>query len=108
MAYLKAHYREEFYTCLLDSESGSKDKVKYYIYELRKHGISVESPNINLSTTRFTINSSSIIYPLSGIRGITINAVNSILEERKKGLLKKNPLYGFFFRFFFDCFSLLS
>ena len=88
MAYLKAHYRCEFYTCLLDSEKGSKDKVKYYIYELRKYGIDVESPSINLSTTSFTINNNKIIYPLTSIKGINLNIASAIIEERNNGLYK--------------------
>ena len=88
MAYLKAHYRCEFYTCLLDSEKGSKDKVKYYIYELRKYGIDVESPSINLSTTSFTIDNNKIIYPLTSIKGINLSVASAIIEERSNGLYK--------------------
>ena len=88
MAYLKAHYRCEFYTSLLDSEKGSKDKVKYYIYELRKYGIDVESPSINLSTNSFTINNNKIIYPLTSIKGINLSVASAIIEERNNGLYK--------------------
>ena len=88
MAYLKAHYRCEFYTSLLDSEKGSKDKVKYYIYELRKYGIDVERPNINLSTNSFTINNNKIIYPLTSIKGINLSVVSAIIDERNNGLYK--------------------
>ena len=85
MAYLKAHYRCEFYTCLLDSEKGSRDKVKFYIYELRKYGIDVVSPSINLSTNSFTINNNTIIYPFTGIKGINLGVASAIIEERNNG-----------------------
>ena len=88
MAYLKAHYRCEFYTCLLDSEKNSKDKVKYYIYELRKYGIDVDNPSINLSTNSFTINNNKIIYPLTSIKGINLSVTAAIIEERNNGLYK--------------------
>ena len=88
MAYLKAHYRCEFYTCLLDSEKNSKDKVKYYIYELRKYGIDVDNPSINLSTNSFTINNNKIIYPLTSIKGINPSVTAAIIEERNNGLYK--------------------
>ena len=88
MSYLKAHYRCEFYTSLLDSEKGSKDKVKYYIYELRKYGIDIESPSINLSTNSFTINDDKIIYPLTSIKGINLSVADAIIEERNNGLYK--------------------
>jgi len=88
MAYLKAHYRCEFYTCLLDSEKGNKDKVKYYIYELRKYGIDVIPPSINESTNTYTINNNKVIYPLSSIKGINLGVANNIIEERKKSNFK--------------------
>ena len=88
MAYLKAHYRCEFYTCLLDSEKNSHDKVKLYIYELRKYGIEVVRPSINLSTNSFTINDNTIIYPFTGIKGINLSVANAIMEERNNGRFK--------------------
>ena len=88
MAYLKAHYRCEFYTCLLDSERASRDKVKFYIYELRKYGIGVVSPSINLSTNSFTINNNTIIYPFTGIKGINLGVASAIIEERNNGKFK--------------------
>lgn len=88
MAYLKAHYRCEFYTCLLDSEKGNKEKVKFYIYELKRFGIEVLPPNINESTNTFSINNNKVIYPLTSIRGINIGVAQAIIDERKNGKFK--------------------
>lgn len=86
MAYLKAYYRKEFYTCLLESEKASKEKTKLYIYELKKHNIDIKNPDINISFSNYTIVSDDIYYPLTGIKGINLNAALAIVEERKNGL----------------------
>ena len=88
MAYLKAHFRKEFYLCLLESDKGSKEKIKQYIYELRKNGIEVVNPDINLSFERYNIINNRIIYPISNIKGLNINIALLIIEERKKGKFK--------------------
>ena len=88
MAYLKAHYRKEFYLSLLESDKGSKEKVKQYIYELRKNGIDIINPDINLSLDKYYINDNKIVYPLSYIKGLNINIALNIIEERKKGDFK--------------------
>ena len=88
MAYLKGYFRKEFYTCLLESEKASKDKIKIYIYELKKYNIDVKNPDINLSEFEYSIKSEDIIYPLSAIKGININASKLIIEERKSGPFK--------------------
>ena len=88
MAYLKAHYRKEFYLCLLESDKGSKEKVKQYIYELRKNGIEIINPDINLSLDKYFIDNNKIIYPLSYIKGINTSIVLNIIEERKNGKFK--------------------
>ena len=93
MAYLKAHYRAEFYSCLLDSEKGNKDKMKLYIYELRKNNVKVMNPDINLSGLNYSINNNCVIYPLSNIKGLNYNASSFIIEQRNKGLFK--DIYDF-------------
>ena len=96
MAYLKAHYRKEFYSCLLEGEKGSKEKIKQYIYELRKNNIKVNKPDINLSDLNYSITSDSIVYPLSGIKGLNNTIAHSIIEIRKNGEFK--DIYDFISR----------
>ena len=102
MAYLKAHYRKEFYSCLLEGEKGSKDKIKQYIYELRKNNIKVSKPDINLSDINYSITSDAIIYPLSGIKGLNNNIALSIIEIRKNGAFK--DIYDFVSR----CYAVIN
>lgn len=93
MAYLKAHYRKYFITNLLSMDSGSIEKIKLYIYEAKSYGINILRPDINLSNRDYIIEESGIRYPLSGIKNIGVNTINTILEEREKGLF--TDIYDF-------------
>ena len=54
MAHLKAYYPLEFYASILDSQN-SKNDVKFskYIGEIKKTGINVHLPDINISEFNF-------------------------------------------------------
>lgn len=98
MAYLKAHYRIFFIKNILNNFISSEDKKKQYVYEARQNNIDVVVPDINNSLTRFEIINNKLIYPLTGIKGIGINACTIILDERKKGKFK--DIYDFFKRIY--------
>ncbi len=86
MAYLKAYYPEYFICELMSMEQGNASKMKKYLYEAKKYGIKINGPNINKSLDIYTIIDNDIQYPISHIKGINSSAVNTIVEERKKGL----------------------
>ena len=88
MAYLKAHYPKIFMKNLLTQAINSEEKTKEYIYECAKYNIKIKSPDINLSDENYIIVNEEIIYPLTNIKNIGINAAKSIIEERKKGKFK--------------------
>ncbi len=88
MAYLKAHYPKIFMKHLLSLAINSESKTKEYIYECKKYKIDIQKPDINLSTNTYKIIDDKIIYPLTNIKNVGINAVNAIIEERKKGKFK--------------------
>ena len=88
MAYLKAHYPKIFMKHLLNNSINSVSKTKEYISECQKYGIKIKEPNINYSSKTYTIIDEKILYPLTNIKNVGINAVNIILEEREKGRFK--------------------
>lgn len=96
MAYLKAHYRAEFYSCLLEGEKGNKEKIRLYIYELRKNNIQVLNPDINKSSVDYKIDGNCVIYPLASIKGLNLNAAQFIVSERVNGEYK--DIYDFISR----------
>ena len=67
MAYLKVHYKNEFFANLLTNVIGSEYKTKEYILEARKNQITIEKPDINLSIDKYVVSDGKIIYPFSNI-----------------------------------------
>ncbi len=82
-AYLKAHYRPEFFAALLTIERNNTDKVMHYVANAREAGIEVLPPDINLSGGPFTVHDGKILFGLSAIKGVGDGAVEAILKARK-------------------------
>ncbi len=83
MAYLKYYYPLEFYASILTISSGGTDaKFGDYVFELKKRNLNVLLPNINLSSKKFEINKNGLLYPLTMIRGVNVDVVNKIIDER--------------------------
>ena len=98
MAYLKANYPMEFYVSLLNS-IGSDQKVINYIKEMKKKGIKLIKPNINLSSNNWIIKNNSVVLPLNIIKGISNILVNKIIEDRSTGY---KDIYDFFSKTNYD------
>ena len=89
MAYLKAHYPKIFISNLLSTEMNDETKSKKYMYEAKNLGTNILYPSINTSSDKYIEEEQGIRYPLSNIKNIGINAVNTIIEERNNnGLFK--------------------
>ena len=85
MAYLKVHYKLEFYANLLSNVISSSSKLKEYLNEIRSHNITVLKPDINLSTDKFVVSNNNIIFPFSTIKGVGISVSSNILKARSDG-----------------------
>lgn len=85
MLYLKAHYPKYFYANLLSSNIGSETKTKEYILEMKKLGINIKLPSVNISTNNYLVLESDVYLPISTIRNVGIMTANYIIEEREKG-----------------------
>lgn len=83
-AYLKAHYPSEFMAALLN-HAGNTEKIAFLIEECRSINIKVLGPDINESDSGFSVNKKGEIrIGLSGIKGVSENAVENIVGEREK------------------------
>ena len=83
-AYLKAYYQEELMAATLNSFLGNLDKIPFYIEECKNLNISILSPSINESETRFTVSNNKIRFGLGTIKNVGIAVVEEIVKERKQ------------------------
>ena len=85
-AYLKAHYPVEYMTALLNSAIGKPDKMKNYLTECKRLGIEIVPPR-HSHEERFTCRDSSILFGLSGIKGLGSSAYKRIKGREYKTYL---------------------
>ncbi len=100
MAYLKAHYYSVFMKHLFSMVIGSDVKTGEYV-KACKGKLDVLKPSINLSDISYTICGDKLVYPLTNIKNVGLNASRSIVEERAKGKFK--DIFDFFARCYNKC-----
>lgn len=83
-AYLKAYYPAEFMAATLNSFLGNLDKIPQYIEECKALGIEILKPDINKSSTKFTVEQGKIRFGLGSIKNVGIAPVQNIVLERKE------------------------
>jgi len=84
-AYMKAHYPVEFLAASMTLELNNTDKLSEFRSEAQRLGIKVEAPNINRSGPTFEVGDNTIYYALAALKGVGPQAIEQIVEERKKG-----------------------
>lgn len=87
MAYLKVHYKLEFYANLLNNVIGATSKLQLYLREIRTNDLKVLKPDINKSMDKFVVIDNNIIFPFSTIKGIGTNVSNIITSSRKEDFI---------------------
>jgi len=84
-AYLKAHYPSEYMASVLSHNQNNIDKITFFMDECRRMGIKVLGPDINQSSTLFTVNENDeVLFGLGAIKGTGDAAVEAIIKEREK------------------------
>jgi DNA polymerase-3 subunit alpha len=84
-AYLKAHHPSEYMASVLSHNQNNIDKITFFMDECRRMGIKVLGPNINQSSTSFTVNEKDeILFGLGAIKGTGDAAVEAIIIEREE------------------------
>ncbi len=82
--WLKTHYPSEYAAALLTSQIGNNDKIVEGIRNVRAMGLKVVPPDINLSAATFTSRDGTVVFGLSGMKGVGTKAVEKIIEGRNK------------------------
>ncbi|MBR0829379.1 DNA polymerase III subunit alpha [Bradyrhizobium manausense] len=83
-AYMKAHYPVEFIAASMTLDLNNTDKLSEFRSEAQRLKIKVEPPNINRSGATFEVGDNTIYYALAALKGVGIQAVEQIIEERNK------------------------
>lgn len=90
-AYLKAHYPAEYMAAVLN-HANAIEKLTFFMEECKRMGLTVLGPDINESQKGFAVNpTGEIRFGLGGLKGVGEAAVESIIEERKKGGAFEDP-----------------
>ena len=88
-AYLKAHFPLEFYCQLLNNSTNDTDKIFSIMSEISLMKIDIIPPDINISNYNFVIIENKIAYSLSAIKGVGIESMKELIQERNtNGLFK--------------------
>ena len=82
-AYLKTHYPAQYMAALLSCELEKGEKIEFLIEECKRIGIEVLPPDINESFKDFTVQENKIRFGLSAIKNVGLNAIGSIITNRK-------------------------
>ncbi len=88
-AYLKANYPAEYIAACLTAVKRDKDRTAIFLSEARDMGVKVSTPDINLSSSDFTVNDNEILFGLSAVRNVgDITADKIVLERDSNGDFK--------------------
>ena len=68
---------------MLNSFLGNLDKIPQYIDECKRLNIEILEPDINKSSTKFTVENGKIRFGLGSIKNVGIVPVDNIVEERQ-------------------------
>lgn len=83
-AYLKAHFLPEFLAANLTNEFGNPDKVAVLLDDCRKLKVKVRPPDINKPSSFFSVEDGEIIFGMSAIKNVGVQAVDEIVRARKE------------------------
>jgi DNA polymerase III subunit alpha len=87
-AYLKANHSLEFFAAAMTMDRANQDRLNVYRQEIAKAGIALLPPDVNHGDANFTVEDraegAAIRYALAAIRGVGVQAVETLVAEREQ------------------------
>ena len=83
-AWLKAHYRPEFYAASMSFDMAQTDKLALFVEDIRRSGVAVLPPCINASRADFAVEGLAVRYALGALKGVGEKAMEALVEEREQ------------------------
>ena len=91
--WLKAHYTAEFLAANMSCNLNNMEEIAKIMEDCRKWKLKVLGPDINESSTEFTVNKEGAIrFGMAGIKGVGSNVIDAVISERSK----KGPFVDIF------------
>ncbi|WP_343892895.1 DNA polymerase III subunit alpha, partial [Sphingomonas oligophenolica] len=85
-AWLKAHYREEFYAASMCFDMTLTDKLGIFADDMRRMGVECLAPDINASEAEFSVESTAnglaVRYALAALKSVGEGAMERLVAER--------------------------
>ena len=92
-AYLKAHYPAEFFAANLSCNLDNIEEITKIMDDCRRWQIQVLGPDVNESSTEFTVNKAgNVRFGMGGIKGVGSGVIDAVIAERRRG----GPFQGIF------------
>ena len=83
-AYLKKYYYPYYMASVLNNRVNKWEDMTFYITSTRNAGTQVLPPDINKSSTFFTVDNDAIRFGLGALKGVGTALIENILAEREK------------------------
>jgi len=83
--WLKCHYPAEFFAAVLSNQPMGYYPPNVLLAEARRCGAKILPPDINRSTANYTVENEAIRISLRQLKGMSSEAMQSIISERAKG-----------------------
>ena len=84
-AYLKAHYPVAFIAASMSLDSNASDKLFAFHQDAKRLGVKIETPDINTSQADFDVVDNKVVYALSAMKGVGMDAMSRVVKEREQG-----------------------
>lgn len=81
-AYMRFHFKKEFFASILTSVLDNSTKIIEYIEECKRLKIEIKPPNINQSQLGFSVFGEDILFGLQAIKNLGKNVIENIIIER--------------------------
>ena len=87
-AWLKAHYKAEFYAASMCYDMHQTDKLAIFIDDMRRMGVECLGPCVNHSEAEFAVEPTNggdlaVRYALGALKGVGEKAMEQLVDERK-------------------------
>jgi error-prone DNA polymerase len=83
--WLKCHYPAEFYAAVLSNQPMGYYPPRVLIADARRAGVEIMPPDVNQSYDRYTVEGGAIRISLRQLKGMSEEALESILSARARG-----------------------